>query len=366
MAPNEACASRAVPAAGGIDVIVDRTHCGRHVTGIERITNELFSDAALAPLNVLGVPAGGRIAMIARQTLLLAWLARRHREAAIVCPGFPPSPLVSAFGARTLPYIHDMFLITRPQDLNARAKFYMARPFARAVSTLPGFLVNSEATARELRRFCRADAEITLYRPEVRNVFGLSPGERATRGDAAGPRLVALGTVEPRKNLRAAAAIVEALRGMGHDATLDIVGRPGWGDDAAWLKGRPGVTLHGYLAAEAARAVVETADALLSTSHDEGLGLPLLEAQYAGMPVIAPDQPVFYEALGTSGAFIAPADPATAARIILDALSRPGWRAAATAAAAANLDRWNTQARRDHANALDAIRRAAGRGAPRC
>lgn len=367
MAPHEAFASPAAQAAGRIDAIVDRTHCGRHVTGLERITLELFSDAALAPLSVMGVAAGGRLDMMARQSLLLPWLARRHREAAIVCPGFPPSPLVTAFGARVLPYIHDLFLITRPQDLNARAKLYMAKPFATAVKRLPRFLVNSEATGQELRRFCRPDAEITLYWPKVGNVFGLSPGDRATRGDAAGPRLLALGTVEPRKNLRAAAAIVEALRAMGHEATLDIVGRPGWGDDAAWLEGRPGVTLHGYLAAEAARAVVEKADALISTAHDEGLGLPLLEAQYAGVPVIAPDQPVFREALGTSGTFIAPQDAAAAARVILDALSRPGWRAAAAAAAASNLERWNTQAQRDHANALAAIRRAAaGRSATRC
>lgn len=354
-------ARRAAPDA--IDVIVDRTHCGRHVTGIERITLELFSDAALAPLNVLGVAAGGRFDMTLRQTALLPWLAARHSEAAILCPGFPPSPLVTAFGARVLPYIHDLFLITRPQDLNPRAKLYMAKPFALAVKRLPRFLVNSEATANELRRFCRPGAEITLYRPQVRNVFGLTPGDRATRGDAtAGPRLLALGTVEPRKNLRAAAAIVAALRAQGHpDATLDVVGRPGWGDDAAWLASQPGVTMHGYLSAEAARAVVEACDALISTAHDEGLGLPLLEAQYSGLPVIAPDQPVFREALGASGTFIAPSDPAGAARLIAQALAAPGWRAAAAQAAAANLARWNAQAERDHANALAVIAQVGGR-----
>lgn len=363
MAPHPADARRAPgPEGGALDAIVDRTHCGRHVTGIERITLDLFSDAALAPLKVLGVAAGGRVDMTLRQTFFLPWLAARHRTAAILCPGFPPSPLVTAFGARVLPYIHDLFLITRPQDLNPRAKIYMAKPFALAVKRLPRFLVNSEATAQELRRFCRPDAEITLYRPQVRNVFGLTPGDRATRGDAGdGPRLLALGTVEPRKNLRAAAAVVAALRAQGHrGASLDVVGRPGWGDDAAWLATQPGVTMHGYLSVDAARAVVERCDALISTAHDEGLGLPLLEAQYAGLPVIAPDQPVFREALGVSGTFIAPADPAGAARVVAEVFARPGWRAAATAAAAANLARWNAQAERDRANALDTVARARG------
>jgi glycosyltransferase involved in cell wall biosynthesis len=367
MTSTEALPMRSFLGQGGLDAIVDRTHCGRYVTGLERITMELFSDAALAPLRVRGVGAAGRLDMTARQTVLLPWLAARHPGAAILCPGFPPSPLLSAFGARVLPYIHDLFLITRPQDLNARARCYMARPFALAVRRLPRFLVNSQATAAELRRFCRADAEITLYRPQVRNVFALAPGDRAARGDAlgdaatGGPRLVALGTVEPRKNLRAAAAIVASLRAMRVDATLDVVGRPGWGEDAAFLAHQPGVTLHGYLPADAARAVVERCDALISTAHDEGLGLPLLEAQYAGMPVIAPDQPVFREALGDSGAFIVPADPEVSARKILAALTAPSWRARAVAAAAANLARWNAQAERDRAAALDVIAAVAAR-----
>lgn len=350
---------------GGVDAIVDRTHCGRHVTGLERITLELFSDEALAPLRVMGLSAGGRLDMTMRQSFVLPMLAARHREAAIVCPGFPPGPLVTAFGARVLPYIHDLFLITRPQDLNARARLYMAKPFELAVRRLPRFLVNSETTAAELRRFCRPDAQITLYRPQVRNVFGLTPGDRLTRGEGApGPRLLALGTVEPRKNLRAAAAILAALRAQGSaDATLDVVGRPGWGEDAAWLASQPGVTLHGYLPADQARAIVERADALISTAHDEGLGLPLLEAQYAGLPVIAPDQAVFREALGASGTFISPQDADDAARIVAAALSRPGWRARAAQDAAANLRRWNAQAERDRGAALSAI--AAARGAAR-
>jgi glycosyltransferase involved in cell wall biosynthesis len=344
-------------------VIVDRSHCGRHVTGLERITLELFSDEALAPLNVMGVTAGGRLGMMAKQTLTLPLLAARHREALVLCPGFPPSPLLSTCGARVLPYIHDLFLITRPQDLNARAKFYMAAPFARAVKRLPRFLVNSEHTERELRRFCRPDAEICLYRPRVRNVFNLDEADRAQRGGFGdGLRLVALGTIEPRKNLRAAARIVAALREMGQThARLDVVGRVGWGEDAEFLSRAPGVTMHGYLSAEAARAVVGEADALISTAHDEGLGLPLLEAQYAGLPVIAPDQAIFREALGRSGVFIRTQDHEGAARAILTALTRPDWRAEAVAAARANLARWNAQADGDKARTMELLTRLSAR-----
>ncbi len=252
-----------------------------------------------------------------------------------------------------IPYVHDCFLITRPGELNWRARSYMAPAFRFALSRLPWFLVNSEATASELARHAHGGAEITLYRPTVRDVFDVS-----SRADAAaavrrlmpGGRLslLALGTVEPRKNLAAAAEIVAALRtAHGLDATLDVVGRPGWGGEAERLADRPGVVLHGYQPPDTVRDLMAKAHALISTSHDEGLGLPLVEAQYAGLPVVAPDKPVFREVLGRSGLFVDPADPAGAAAAVAAALLAPGAFTAAATAAFANIARWNRAAAQD-------------------
>lgn len=337
-------------------VIVDQTHCGRHVTGLERITLELFSPEALNPLHVVPVRAGGRKSMMLRQTFGLPWLAMQRGDAVILCPGFPPSPLLTlTAGNRTIPYVHDLFLLTRPQDLNRRAKLYMVEPFRLMLRKLSVFMVNSQTTANELRRFCRPDAEVLLYRPGVRNVFGLSAESRRSRPNIGGPRLIALGTVEPRKNLGAAAAILTALRRIHPDATLDIVGRFGWGVDTDALTRVPGVTLHGYLSSEAARDLVHRADALISTSHDEGLGLPLLEAQYGGLEVIAPDQPVFREVLGESGIFISPSDADQAAEHIAARLT--GIRTLDGEAALANLARWNDAAAGDRVAVVQRLQR---------
>ncbi|MDX7953980.1 glycosyltransferase, partial [Lichenihabitans sp. Uapishka_5] len=178
-------------------ILVDETHCGRHVTGLERITLELFSAEALAPLRLAPVRAPGRKAMMLGQTLGLPVRALVERAALVLCPGFPPSiPLMLLAGDRVIPYIHDLFLLTRPDDLNRRAKLYMVAPFRFTVRRAALFLVNSEATAAELRRFCRPEARIVPYRPAVRNVFGAEPGDRATRaGTPGGLRLVAVGTV---------------------------------------------------------------------------------------------------------------------------------------------------------------------------
>ena len=299
--------------------------------------------------------------MVLRQTFALPWRLASNHSAILICPGFPPSHLASFFGDRVLPYIHDTFLITRPEDLNPRAKLYMAPAFRFALNRLPRFLVNSQTTRDDVQRFCRQDAEITLYRPGVRNVFNLSSENRDGRPFVSSRlRLVALGTVEPRKNLLAAAAIITALRDKGlSDATLDIVGRAGWGEDTKTLSAIPGVVIHGYQPIERVREIIHKADALISTSFDEGLGLPLLEAQYAGLPVVAPDKAVFREVLGASGVLIDPGSPGAAAERILALVCASDWRQQHVIASAANLQRWLALAAGDKHVVLHLIERLA-------
>lgn len=345
-------------------IYVDHTHLGRHVTGLERITLELFSRTALAPLDVTPVTAGNVRQMVTTQTFGLP-LRLAFGSSLLLCPGFPPSPLLRPFAARVLPYIHDVFLMSRTADLNRRARLYMAPPFRLAVRSYPRFLANSRDTLHKLSEHCRSDASITLYRPPVRNVFGVAAGDRATRTTTS-LRLIALGTVEPRKNFIAAAKIVEALRARGYpDATLDIVGRDGWGDIADALRGCAGVTLHGYQSTERVKQLLESADVFICTSHEEGLGLPLLEAQYAGLPIVAPDAAVFREVLDASGVFIDPAEPIGAAATVENLVSAPDWRAHHADIADRNLRRWNALANADHGAVIELIGRlAAGKPVP--
>ncbi len=345
-------------------IFVDHTHLGRTVSGIERIALELFAEEALAPLRLHPITSSGILGLILAQQFTIPLRLLTAPGSVLLAPGFPPSILTSLFGARVVPYIHDCFLLTRPQDLSRKAALYMVSSFRRAVTTLPWFLVNSCTTAGELAAHCRPDAEITLYRPEVRDVFAIgteaAARAAATRRAVRGGRLdlVALGTVEPRKNLTAAAAIVEALRlRHGWDARLHVIGRPGWGGETDRLKDRPGVVLHGYRPAEEVRDLLASAHLFLTTSHDEGLGLPLLEAQYAGLQVIAPDKPVFREVLDTSGLFVDPADPAAAAEKIDRSVARPDVFLGAAAVAMANVARWNTAARGDRERLIERLSR---------
>jgi glycosyltransferase involved in cell wall biosynthesis len=333
-------------------VYLDLTHVGRHVTGIERIAIELFEKVDFAQAEVRPVRAAGTVSMLLKQQVWLPMLALLNPHAAFVFPGFPPSPLFVLARNRTTVYIHDLFLLTRRQDLSRKAKLYMSWPFRVAVSRLKYFFVNSEKTGNELAPFARADACIALYRPKVRNVFSLSAEGRAARPNSPRPlKLVSVGTVEPRKNYQNAADIRDqlALR-LARPIELHIIGRDGWGGAGQAISQRPGVTVHGYLPADNVKAALEDADIYLCTSFDEGLGLPLLEAQYAGLPVVAPDAPVFREVLGTSGHLYAEHDVDAAVRIIEAMLSDDDWRHTTSQASLDNVGRWNAAASADLAH----------------
>lgn len=341
-----------------MSVVIDYSHVGRTVTGIERIALEVFSPEALQRDDLIYVKADGLADLVRRQWMTLPRLALSPRTSVVICPGFPPSlALCGAAGAKVLPYIHDLVLLERVEELNARARLYMRPSFRHAVATLRRFVVNSQHTADELARVAHPQAAIDLLRPVVRNVFGLSPRRPSADETADRPfRLISIGTIEPRKNYLGAMRIRQALEARsGRRTELHIVGRVGWGSDHEALAKDPQVFLHGHLPSDAVRALLHRADLYLATSLEEGLGLPLLEVQHGGLAVAAADITVFREVLAGSGLHFDAQQPAAAAEIIAASISRSGWRAHMAAAALQNVQRWNLAALRDLENFRDLL-----------
>lgn len=330
-------------------IYLDRTHLRAYVTGIERITLDLFDSEQLAPHEVRAVTSKTLPGMIARQQLGLPLRALTDRDALLLFPGFPPGPLCALAASRCLLYVHDTFLLTRPEDLNLRSRLYLSPGFALAMRWARHLFVNSRTTGEALRGHCAPEARVALLRPSVRDVFGLRSLTGPAIYESGTPlRMLALGTIEPRKNYAAALALTEALNRTGLAAELHLVGRTAWGHHPFVDDPPPYLRLHGYLSDDDVRRLAGRSHLLLSTAKAEGLGLPLLEVQHGGMPVVAPDGAVFREVLGTSGLLIRTETPEASAAALAVWIAAGGLVRAARESRA-NVARWNALAAGDSA-----------------
>jgi len=74
-------------------------------------------------------------------------------------------------------------------------------------------------------------------------------------------------------------------------------------------------------------ALLETATALVTTSLDEGFGLPLVEAMSLGTPVVASDIPIFREIGGEAALYATATDPSAVAAAIRRLEDPAEWKA---------------------------------------
>lgn len=147
----------------------------------------------------------------------------------------------------------------------------------------------------------------------------------ATR--TAGARLLVVGALLPHKGhinaMGAAAALASGacgarvpvsltLHGHAPDPAFELLLR----ETAARLPADVDVSLRHYDPELRGAALYRGADVLLQLSSYEGFGLPPLEAQAAGIPVVCSDIPIFREILGEGALFVDREDPAAVAAAV--------------------------------------------------
>jgi glycosyltransferase involved in cell wall biosynthesis len=229
--------------------------------------------------------------------------------------------------------IHDLSHFLHPETHERRSVRRARRRLPVMVRAADAIITPTESVRREVceqlktgpeKVFAIPEAARVCFRPlafaeteEVRQRFGI--------GDDF---LLAVGTLEPRKNLSVLlSAFEEVTRARSEGTTqLVIAGGRGWlsaplfaAIEKSPARGR--ILLTDYLHDEVLRALYASCCAFIYPSIYEGFGLPPLEAMACGAPVIASRIPALAETTGDAARLFDPGNVDELTKNILELLA---------------------------------------------
>ena len=239
----------------------------------------------------------------------LALKARRDAMDVLHCPTQrAPTrsrvPLVVTF--------HDLAVLRHPETFNRWTQAYSRRVLPSVVRAATRLIAVSEFTKRELLDLLDAPAEKVRVIPNA-------VGEPFTADGvaAAGDYVLAVSTLEPRKNLP---RLVEGYRRAGlNGLPLLVAGAAGWG--SVRVQGA-GVRWLGEVQDDELARLYRGARAVAYVSLYEGFGLPVLEAMACGAPVVAARNDALEEVCGGAAVLVDPLDPDAIAAGLHEAIDR--------------------------------------------
>jgi len=205
--------------------------------------------------------------------------------------------------------VHDLAVLRRPE---------VFPPWTRTYSRLvvPRVVRNARIVAA-VSEFTAAEVETLLHVPRdrIRVVPNAVDATFTEDGPAAeGDYVLAVGTLEPRKNI---ARSIEAAQRLGVE--LRIAGDAGWGGVEA---SGPGVTWVGFADDDELARLYRGARCVVYPSLYEGFGIPVLEAMACGAPVVTSRGGSTEEVAGGAAVLVDPEDVAAIAAGIEEAFAR--------------------------------------------
>lgn len=221
-------------------------------------------------------------------------------------------PLLPA-GIRTMVTVNDMVPKDFPETMSRLNRWYSLLLFDRSIQTADVLLAISDYTASEVKRRypgrraqqvavgCGVDQ--SRYRPI--ELSGEQRDELCRKYGIARPYILFVGTLEPRKNLEFLLKLAPQLAESGF--SILIVGARGWGSTSlAAHVNQPGfpadkVVFAGYVPTDDLVMLYNCAAVYVSTSLNEGFGLPQLEAMNCGCPVVSPHNSAMIEVVEGAG-----------------------------------------------------------------
>ncbi len=287
---------------------------------------------------------------------------------------FVPAHVLPLVHPQSLVTVHDLGYLYFPRAHPFRQRLYLDLSTRWNCVAAAHLLADSAATRADLvARYGVPPEKVTVAHPGYDET--LSPVRDAdriasllARYGIASPYFLYLRTLQPRKNLsRLIAAFGRLIRRRGDPASLQLViaGRPGWlyRDLFAQVQRERlegSVLFVGYVPDEDKPPLLSGAVGVLFPSLYEGFGLPVLEAQACGCPVVCSNTSSLPEVAGEGALLVDPLDEGGLVRAMERLLEERNLREDLVEAGFENLRRfsWAGCAR----TVLDVIERLAGGG----
>jgi glycosyltransferase involved in cell wall biosynthesis len=160
--------------------------------------------------------------------------------------------------------------------------------------------------------------------PGIRRLTGAELRVFRLKYDLERPHILAVGTLEPRKNL---AMLLRAFAAIREDVPhrLVLAGPEGWLNDELHATARElelgdRLVLTGFAGDETLGGWYSSADLVAYPSKYEGFGLPMLEAMACGAPVLASSASSLPEVGGDAATYVDPGDEAAWSAAMIDIL----------------------------------------------
>jgi glycosyltransferase involved in cell wall biosynthesis len=230
-----------------------------------------------------------------------------------------PSLAVPPTGRRPLVVtVADLVFLRQPEHLTSRGVSFHRRGLELARREAAALIAFTEFGRDDLAR-----EGIDPARVHVAPLGVDAPGAPSdVPPPVAGPYLLFVSTLEPRKGIDDLLDAHAALRRRHPDVQLVLSGQPGWGDPPD--TDRPGVVV-GRLDDAALDSAYRHAIATVVPERYAGFGLPVIEAMARGCPVVTSDAACLPE-VGGGVAAVVPVGDVGALTDVLDELVRSGAR----------------------------------------
>jgi len=265
-------------------------------------------------------------------------------------PALPPpgpTPLVAT--------VHDLTMLTHAEHHTAVNRARATAGLVEAVARGAIVIAVSHHTREELVELVAVPVERVVVVHEAPDpVFRPATVDEAVAAAARrpgleGPYVLAVGSLEPRKNLT---GLLDALllldRSPAEELTLAVVGPGGWHNQTSRERlAAAGRRLHivelGYVSDRELLDLYRGATLFAYPSLSEGFGLPVLEAMACGTPVITSDRGSLPEVAGDAAELVDPEDAEALAAAIARVLGDEAWRRELVRRGLANAARFSWQ-----------------------